>query len=93
MKSYYRPDFDAHQAPYHRAQRRRRLLVLARRGGVVLALAGAIGVAAAAWASLGPGWVRARLSSLRLFRIETVQVGGNRTLGGGLVRWVWLNGG
>jgi cell division protein FtsQ len=80
VKSYYRPDFDAQQAPYHRAQRRRRFLVLARRGGVVLALAAATGLAAAAWASLGPGWVRARLSSLRLFRIETVQVSGNRTL-------------
>ena len=80
MKSYYRPDFDAHQAVYHRAQRRRRLLMLARRGGVALALAALIGICAAAWTSLGPGWVRARLASLRLFRIETMQVSGNRTL-------------
>ena len=80
MKSYYRPDFDAHQAAYHRSQRRRRLLVAARRGGVVLALAAVIGLGSAAWASLGPGWVRARLGSLRLFRIENLQVGGNRTL-------------
>ena len=29
MKSYYRPDFDAHQAVYHRARRRRSLLALA----------------------------------------------------------------
>jgi hypothetical protein len=80
LKSYYRPDFDAPQAPYRRAQRRRRFLVLARRGGVVLAFIAVIGLAAAAWASLGPGWVRARLASLRLLRIETVQVGGNRAL-------------
>ncbi len=80
MKSYYRPDFDAHQAGYHRAQRRRRLLVAARRGGVALALCAAIGLSSAAWASLGPGWVRAQLSALRLFRIETVQVNGNRVL-------------
>jgi len=80
VKSYYRPDFDAHQADYHCAQRRRRLLTAARRGGVVLALGAAIGLCSAAWASLGPGWVRARLSSLRLFRIESMQVSGNRTL-------------
>ena len=80
MKSYYRPDFDAHQAVYHRAQRRRRLLGAARRGGVVLAIVAVIAVGSAAWASLGPGWVRARLSALRLFRIETLQVSGNRTL-------------
>ncbi|MHB8835584.1 MAG: cell division protein FtsQ/DivIB [Candidatus Methylomirabilia bacterium] len=80
MKSYYRPDFDAHQAGYHRAQRRRRLFVAARRGGVALALGAVIALGWAAWTSLGPGWVRARLSSLRLFRIETMQVSGNRTL-------------
>jgi len=80
VKSYYRPDFDAHQAVYHRAQRRRRLLVLARRGGVALALAALIGVGGAAWSSLGPGWVRARLASLRLFSIENLQVSGNRVL-------------
>lgn len=80
MKSYYRPDFDTHQALYHRAQRRRRFLVAARRGGVLLVLAAAIGVCAAAWASLGPAWVRARLAELRLFRIEAMQVTGNRTL-------------
>jgi len=80
VRSYYRPDFDAHQAPYRRAQRRRRFLVLARRGSAVLALAAVIGLATAAWAALGPGWVRARLASLRLFRIEKVQVAGNRTL-------------
>ena len=80
MKSFYRPDFDAHQAVYHRSQRRRRLLVAARRGGFVLALGAVIALGSAAWASLGPGWVRARLSSLRLFRIETMQVSGNRIL-------------
>lgn len=80
MKSYYRPDVDAHQAVYHRAQRRRRLLAAARRGGVALGIAAAIGFCSAAWVSLGPGWVRARLSSLRVFRIETIQVGGNQTL-------------
>jgi cell division septal protein FtsQ len=80
LKSYYRPDVDAHQAVYHRAQRRRRLLALVQRGGVALALAAVIGLGAAAWASLGPGWVRARLASLRLFRIETMQVSGNATL-------------
>jgi len=80
VKSYYRPDFDAHQAVYHRAQRRRRFLALARNGGIVLALGAMIGLGAAAWSSLGPGWVRARLSSLRLFRIETAQVSGNSTL-------------
>jgi cell division septal protein FtsQ len=80
VKSYYRPDFDAHQAVYHRSQRRRRLLVAARRGGVLLALGAAIALSSAAWAALGPGWVRARLSSLRLFRIETIQVSGNRIL-------------
>lgn len=80
MKSYYRPDFGAHQAVYHRAQRRRRLLAAARRGGVVLVLGAVIALSSAAWASLGPGWVRARLSSLRLFRIEIMQVSGNRTL-------------
>lgn len=82
MKSYYRPDFDAHQAPYHRAQRRRRLLGAARRGGVALAAAAAIGLAAAAWSSLGPGWVRARIAGLGLFRIQTIQVTGNLTLSG-----------
>ena len=80
MNSYYRPGIDAHQAVYHRAQRRRRLLTVVRRGGAVLALGAVIAVGAAAWASLGPGWVCARLSSLRLFRIETLQVSGNRTL-------------
>ena len=80
MKSYYRPDFDAHQAAYHRTQRRRRLLVAARRGGVVLALGAAIALCSAAWAALEPGWVRARLSTLGLFRIETMQVSGNRIL-------------
>lgn len=80
MKSYYRPDFDAHQAVYHRALRRRRLLAAARRGGVAVTVAAVIGLCCAAWASLGPGWVRARLSSLRVFRIETLQVGGNLTL-------------
>jgi len=80
VKSYYRPDFDAHQAVYHRTQRRRRLLVASRRGGVVLALVAALGLCSAAWASLGPGWVRARLASLRVFRIENIQVSGNRTL-------------
>ncbi len=80
MKSYYRPDFDAHQATYHRAQQRRRLLAAARRGVVVLALGATIGLCFAAWSALGPGWARARLSSLRLFRIETLQVSGNRTL-------------
>lgn len=80
MKSYYRPDFDAHQSIYHRARQRQRLLVAARRGGVVLALGAAIGLCFAAWSSLGPGWVRARLSALRLFRIEILQVSGNRTL-------------
>jgi hypothetical protein len=80
VKSYYRPDFGAHQAGYHRTQRRRRLLVAARRCGVVLALGAVIALGSAAWASLGPGWVRARLSSLRLFRIETMQVSGNRVL-------------
>lgn len=80
MKSFYRPDFDAHQATYHRAQQRRRFLVAVRRGGVVLALGAAIGLCSAAWAALGPGWLRAHLSSLRLFRIETLQVSGNRTL-------------
>jgi len=80
VKNYYRPDFDAHQAVYHRAQRRRRLLVVARRGGVVLALGAVVGLCSAAWASVGPGWVRARLTELRLFRIETMQVSGNRTL-------------
>ncbi len=80
MKSYYRPDFDAHQATYHRAQRRRRWLVGARRGGIGLAIAAAVGLGSSAWASLGPGWVHARLSSLRLFRIETLQVAGNQAL-------------
>lgn len=80
MRSYYRPDFDAHQAPYHRAQRRRRFLAAARRGGAVAALAAVIGLGAAAWTALGPGWVRARLSSLRLFRIETMQVSGNQVV-------------
>jgi len=80
VKSYYRPDFDAHQAVYHRRQRRQRFFVAVRRGGVVLALGAAIAMSSAAWASLGPGWVRARLTSLRLFRIETLQVSGNRTL-------------
>jgi cell division septal protein FtsQ len=80
VKSYYRPDFDAHQEAYHRTQRRRRLLVAARRGALVLALGALIALGSAAWASLGPAWVRARLSSLRLFRIEAVQVSGNRTL-------------
>ena len=37
-------------------------------------------LSSAAWAALGPGWVRARLSSLPLFRIETMQVSGNRIL-------------
>jgi len=80
VKSYYRPDFDAHQSAYRRAQRRRKLLKAAQRGSIVLALGAAIALCSAAWASLGPGWVRARLSSLRLFRIETVQVSGNRVL-------------
>jgi cell division protein FtsQ len=80
VKSYYRPDFDAHQATFHRALRRRRFLVAARRGGVVLAIGAALGLGSAAWASLGPGWVRGRLAALRLFRIETTQVSGNRTL-------------
>jgi len=80
VKSYYRPDFAAHQAVYHRTQRRRRLLVVARRGGVALLLGAVIALCSAAWTALGPGWVRARLSSLRLFRIETMQVSGNRTL-------------
>jgi hypothetical protein len=80
LKSYYRPDFDAHQAPYRRAQRRRRFFMLARRGGVVAGFVGAIGLTTTAWASLEPGWVRARLASLRVLRIESVQVGGNKTL-------------
>jgi hypothetical protein len=80
VKSYYRPDFDAHQASYHRARLRLRLFAIARRGGLALASVVAIGLAASAWNSLGPGWLRARLASLRLCRIETVQVGGNRAL-------------
>lgn len=80
MKSYYRPDFDARQAIYHRKQRRHRFFVAARRGAVVLALGAAIALGWAVWSSLGPGWARARLSSLRLFRIETMEVSGNRTL-------------
>ena len=80
MKSYYRPDFDAHQSAYHRAQRRRRILAAVRRGALALALGAVVALCFAAWASLGPGWVRARLASLRLFRIETVQVSGNREL-------------
>ncbi len=80
MKSYYRPDFAAHQAPYHRAQRRRRLLAVARRGGAIALLAAMIGLGTAGWVALGPGWVRARLSSLRLFRIETLEVRGNQAV-------------
>lgn len=80
MKSYYRPDFDAHQSAYHRAQRRRRILSAVRRGGLALALGAVVALCSAAWASLGPGWVRARLASLPLFRIESVHVSGNRVL-------------
>jgi cell division protein FtsQ len=80
VKSFYRPDFDAHQAGYHRARRRRQLLGLAKRGAIALALVAAVGVGAAAWSSLGPGWVRGRLGALRLLRIESIQVSGTRTL-------------
>jgi len=80
VKSYYRPDFEAHQAPYRRAQRRRQFLHLAPRVGAALAVAAVIGLGASAWVSFGPGWVRAHLAALRLFRIETLQVAGNQTL-------------
>jgi len=80
MKSYYRPNVNAHQSGYHRAQRRRRLLLAARRGGLALAIIAVIGVGVAAWSAFGPGWFRAQLASLRILRIETAQVSGNRTL-------------
>ncbi len=51
MRSYYRPDYDAHQASYHRTRRCRTFLALAKRGAVVLALGGIVTLAAAAWTS------------------------------------------
>jgi cell division protein FtsQ len=81
VKSYYRPDYDAHQAPYHRARRRRLLFTALGRGAAIGAVVALLGVGAAAWNALGPGWVRARLASLRLFTLESVAVSGNKTLG------------
>ena len=80
MRSYYRPDYDAHQASYHRTRRRRTFLALAKRGAVALALGGIVTLAAAAWTSFGPAWVAARLAGLRIFSVDSLVVSGNRTL-------------
>jgi len=80
VKSYYRPDYDAHQTSYHRARRRRTLLALAKRGAVALGVAGAVSLGAAAWSSLGPGWVAARLAALHIFSVDSLLVSGNRSL-------------
>jgi len=41
---------------------------------------------AIAWSALGPGWVRERLASAGYFRLETIEVRGNRTLPAHLVQ-------
>lgn len=80
MKSYYRPDYEPQQAHYHRLRRcRRRIRFALIAGGLIAGVAlGAALVAGGVF--IGSGWLRARVAALSLFRIETVQVHGNRTL-------------
>jgi hypothetical protein len=80
MRNYYRHDYGATQTAYRRDRRRRLLGVLARRGALVVALVGLIGLGVAAWSSLGPSWFAARLAAAGLFRIEEVRVSGNAAL-------------
>jgi cell division protein FtsQ len=80
VRSFYRPDYEPHQASYRRAQRRRRAVQVAKGAGALALAAAAVAFAAVAWRELGPGWLRARAAGAGIFRLESVRVTGNRRL-------------
>lgn len=80
MKNYYRPDYEPHQAHYRHRRRRRRLVRRAATAGALLAGLGFAAFLVTGGISLGSSWIRGRVASLSLFRLESVQVSGNRTL-------------
>lgn len=86
MRNYYRHDYGATQTAYRRDRRRRLAAGFARRGVAALALAGLVALAGAAWSSLGPAWLAARLAGAGLFRLEEVVVSGNAALTAGEIQ-------
>jgi len=88
VRSYYRPDYRHHQEGYRRERRRRWALAAGRRAVLAGVAAAAALALAVSWSALGPGWVRGRLAAAGLFRVEGVEVRGNRALPAHLVEEV-----